>query len=113
MQSARPVHVASFYFLLFLSDCSALSLTAHPSFTKALNNEEDATAPIEEICTDSEIGSAGLRAFCAALLGKGAGMKATGYKHLKSLRLWKAGCGDAGAAAVVSIGNESDAHTEP
>lgn len=90
-------------------------MTAHPSITKALNNEEDAAAPIEEICTDSEIGSAGLRAFCAALLGKGAGMKPTGYKHLKSLRLWKAGCGDAGAAAVVSdraVGKERSAHRQ-
>lgn len=33
--------------------------------------------------------------------GKGTSMKPTTYKHLKSLRLWKAVAGDAGVGAVV------------
>ena len=81
--------------------CSALGLVAHPCIAKALLGGEDASAPIIEFCIDSPLGSAALRAFCAALLGKGVGMRQTGYKHAKSLRIWRAGCGDPGIAAVV------------
>jgi hypothetical protein len=88
--------------LLNATHCRALGIQPHPSISKALSNDEDPTAPILEICTDTEIGTAGVRAFCAALLGKGIGMKSTGYKHIKSLRFWRSGCGDAGVAAVVS-----------
>lgn len=82
--------------------CRALGLSAHPPFAKALANDEDPTAPIAEVYSDMEVGPAGIRAFCAALLGRGIGMKPTGYKHIRSLRLWRAGCGDAGVSAVVS-----------
>lgn len=82
---------------------TALGLTAHPPFAKALANDEDPTAPIAEVYSDMEVGPAGIRAFCAALLGRGIGMKPTGYKHIRSLRLWRAGCGDAGVAAVAEV----------
>jgi hypothetical protein len=48
--------------------CSALGLTPHPGLLKAMTPEDDPSAPILEVYVDSELGSAGLRAFAAALL---------------------------------------------
>lgn len=37
-----------------------------------------------------------------ALMGTGPGMKGGPYKLIKSVRLWRANCGDDGVAAIVS-----------
>lgn len=58
--------------------------------------------PITDVHIGSEIGPGGMRALCACLLGRGLTMKQVPYKHVKTLRFWRAGATDAGVAAVVS-----------
>lgn len=77
-----------------------------------------------QFCTDTDIGSAGIRALCAAIMvhqtdplpmpptpfhysssflqqARGSTMKGEPYKDIKSMRFWRANAGDAGVAAVV------------
>ncbi len=54
--------------LINILNRSALAINANPSILKALNNDEDPAAPILEICIDTDLGSVGTRALCAALL---------------------------------------------
>lgn len=77
--------------------------------TLALNNPDDAAAPIVDIMTQTEIGPAGLRAFCAALLAKGRTMRPNPYSFLKVLRLWRANPRDGGVAALVRSCNRGAA----
>jgi len=93
--------------------CTALGLTPHASIMEALSNDEDPAAPILQVCTHTEVGSAGVRAFCAALLGRGLGMKATGYKHLRVVRFWRSAAGDAGVSAMVRACNLASARDAP
>jgi hypothetical protein len=74
------------------------------TITKTLNDEEK--YPIEQLLIDDEVGPlgpGGTRALMTALMGSGPGMKGGPYKLIKSLRLWRANCGDDGAAAIVSF----------
>jgi hypothetical protein len=71
--------------------------------TKALNPEADAAAPIVTIATDTVLGPAGTRALAAAILARGNGFKPPAYKHVKALRLWRAGARDSGAAAMGEV----------
>lgn len=56
-----------------------------------------------QLCCDLPCGPMHIRALCAAILAKGEGMTHAGYTPLKSLRLWKNGAGDLGAAAVSEL----------
>jgi len=67
-----------------------------------LTPEEE--GPLVQFCTGAELGPAGIRALCAAILGKGTNMKGGPYKPLKSLRFWRNNARDAGAGAVVRRG---------
>lgn len=83
--------------------CRALGITSNASVNKAINPEADAAAPIVTIATDSPLGPAGTRALASAILSKGQGFKAPGYKHIKNLRLWRADAQDSGCAAVAEV----------
>lgn len=69
-----------------------------------MNDEEK--YPIEQLLIDDELGPlgpGGTRALMTAVMGSGPGMKGGPYKLLKSLRLWRANCGDDGAAAIAEV----------
>jgi len=83
--------------------CKLLGVKEDAAVTKAINPEPDAAAPVVVIATDSALGPAGVRALAAALLARGQGFKQPGYKHVKALRLWRAGARDSGAAAVADV----------
>jgi hypothetical protein len=82
----------------------AIGISVNSTITKTLNDEEK--YPIEQLLIDDEVGPlgpGGTRALMTALMGSGPGMKGGPYKLIKSLRLWRANCGDDGAAAIVSF----------
>ena len=70
--------------------CKLLGVKEDAAVTRAINPEGDAAAPVVVIATDSPLGPAGTRALAAAILARGQGFKAPGYKHVKALRLWRA-----------------------
>ncbi len=49
------------------------------------------------------VGAPGVRALCAAVLARGAGLKAVPYRPLKHIVLQEAEAGDSGAAAVAEV----------
>ncbi len=80
-----------------------IGIPINPILTRTLNDEEK--YPIEQLLVDDEagpLGPGGTRALMTALMGTGPGMKGGPYKLIKSVRLWRANCGDDGVAAIVS-----------
>jgi len=87
----------------YAKSCKLLGVKEDAKVTAAINPEADAAAPIVVIATDSQLGPPGVRALAAAILARGQGFKAPGYKHVKALRLWRADARDSGAAAVADV----------
>lgn len=84
--------------------CKALGVESNPAITKALTlDDDDEAGVVTQFCTDTEIGSAGVRALCAAIMARGVTMKGDPYKDIKSMRFWRANARDAGVAAVAEI----------
>lgn len=85
--------------------CNLLGCTLPPAVESAVTGEAggDPSAPIPVLCVDGEAGPEAIRALCAALLCKGAGMKQPPYKHLKELRIWRAKPGEDGLCALAEL----------
>jgi hypothetical protein len=85
---------------------AALGLPAlHPAATAALQAAGD--GPLEELLATAppaELSPPHVRALCAAVLARGAGMRLPAYRPLKRLRLLQApGVGDGGAEAAAEV----------
>ncbi|KAA0175441.1 hypothetical protein FNF27_03141 [Cafeteria roenbergensis] len=83
--------------------CTSIGLTPHEDLMTALVPEEDDGTGIGNLCFDKDLGPGGIRAFCAAVLGRGASMEHHAYKSLVSLRLWATGIEDAGMGSLAQL----------
>lgn len=82
----------------------SIGLPSNTVVAKNLNDEEK--YPVEQLLIDDEygpLGAGGVRALMTAIMGSGPGMKGGPYKLLSSLRIWRSGCSDDGAAAIVGF----------
>lgn len=84
--------------------CKVLGIDVCEAVTKALTVDEEATIPyVTQFVSEAELGSATVRALCAAILGRGSTMKGDPYAPLKSMRFWRSKVGDSGVAAVAEV----------
>jgi hypothetical protein len=93
-------------------DRSSLGTPVPPALLACVFAPDDPLKPMPDMLVDCAVGADGVRALCAALLGRGSPASSAGaaiatrppaYKHVRSLRLWRTGCGDVGAAAVADL----------
>lgn len=84
------------------SSHSSLGVAVPPAVAAA-TTPPDESPSVLELVLDAPVGGDAVRALCAALLGRGMGARAPAYKPLRALKLWRADCGDAGAAAVADV----------
>lgn len=64
------------------------------------------TSPLIQMVVDDEygpLGPGGTRALTTAIMGTGQDMRGGPYRPIKSLRLWRAKCGDEGARSIAEI----------
>ncbi|CAM9998429.1 unnamed protein product, partial [Phaeothamnion confervicola] len=81
-----------------------IGVKANAQIVAALQDEEN--FPVEQLVINDEqgpLGPGGTRALTTALLGNGPEMRGGSYKLLKSLRMWRARCGDDGTACLAEL----------
>ncbi|CAN0444931.1 unnamed protein product, partial [Ectocarpus sp. 12 AP-2014] len=83
-----------------------IGISANPKVVAQLQSDEN--QPLAQACivVDDEhgpLGPGGTRALMTAIMGTGQDMRGGPYRLIKSLRLWRAHCGDEGVRSIAEV----------
>ncbi|CAM9861997.1 unnamed protein product [Scytosiphon promiscuus] len=81
-----------------------IGISANPKVVAQLQSDEN--QPLAQIVVDDEhgpLGPGGTRALMTAIMGTGQDMRGGPYRLIKSLRLWRAHCGDEGTRSIAEV----------
>eukprot|EP01029_Cantina_marsupialis_P021668 TRINITY_DN5236_c0_g1_i1.p1 TRINITY_DN5236_c0_g1~~TRINITY_DN5236_c0_g1_i1.p1 ORF type:complete len:347 (+),score=118.51 TRINITY_DN5236_c0_g1_i1:134-1174(+) len=81
--------------------CKAIGATPSDDISAQVHALEGET--LKKVCTDSLLEPAGVAALCAAIMGRGKGMKMGPFYFIKAIRLWHCSGGDSGANSLAEL----------
>ncbi|KAJ1456217.1 hypothetical protein M885DRAFT_179787 [Pelagophyceae sp. CCMP2097] len=88
--------------------CRSSAVAINQKVVETLTNEDQLEVFLKtsQLVVDDEhgpLGATGTRALCSAILGLGQGLSGAPCKLVKSLRIWRGGAGDDGAACLAEL----------